>query len=60
MKPSNQLLLNATFGCTLAEARWGLSQRSQHAIISKMVNDEANLLAEAEDYTYGDNVDREE
>jgi hypothetical protein len=60
MKPTNQIILNSMFGCTLAEQRWGLAQRSQHAIISKMINDEANLLAEADDYTYGDNTDREE
>ena len=40
MTPLNQQILNATFGCTLAEARWGLAQRNRQIIISKLVNQE--------------------
>lgn len=63
MKTENNIKLNNMFGCTVAEAREGLKQRNNQLIIKMMVDEderEAEILAEALDYTYGDNVDREQ
>ena len=40
MKPHNQLLLNATFGCTEKEALRGLAQRNRELILRNMEGDE--------------------
>lgn len=65
MNPTNQAILQNKFFTTptLAEFRRGLAMRNSRMIIKQMVDEEdaeRELLAQADDYTYGDNVDREQ
>ena len=65
MTPKNQALLQSKFfiSPTPQEFRQALAQRNRRVIIKKMIDEEEAeraLLSEADDYTFGDNTDREQ